>query len=96
MWYTVSMASLGMQCPRCQSYQIGVQKSRLPFRHRKCRACGFTWRTQEIMQDTADLLISLTRLFDELPDTSALKRRMRPKIAKLLKGPDEPDIKLSA
>ena len=45
-------------CPSCGA-TTRVRCTRPPFRYRYCSTCGKSYRTQEVMQEHADALISL-------------------------------------
>jgi hypothetical protein len=47
-----------MRCPKCRA-ETRVRCTRPPFRYRYCQGCGFSYRTQEVVQADADALIGL-------------------------------------
>lgn len=46
------------ECPQCAG-STRVRCTRPPFRYRYCQECGFSYRTQEVIQQHAEALISL-------------------------------------
>lgn len=82
------MSRNAMRCPVCRSEQVRVYSSDLPVRYRRCIACGHNFRTQELHQETCDLLIAVARAIEQMPDESGIRRRAKYIIDKLFLEPE--------
>lgn len=59
------------KCPHCGS-ETRVYSTRPPFRYRRCGGCKFTYRTQEVHQASADVLLRFVDLARETFDAAGL------------------------